>query len=760
MEGAMGKFLGISGFDNYTNIAFNNAIEIANKTKCRNMYLAHFLVALLKNNQIRKDFESKTGITEEELLDTMQELTDSGEYGINDTDRAFELNDISDEVKKALNGMISIRGLSGVPVNPMDAYIFMMLEEDTSITDLIAEINPDIDLIDIYSTDEDNMPTLMSVAVNLNKLAAQKKIDPVDARDDIIDQVIEVLGRRQKGNPCLIGDAGVGKTAIIEGLAHRINDGKVPNYLKKHKIISVDISAIVGGTKFRGDFEEKFNNILYEAAGQKNIILFFDEIHTLMNAGNGSEGGTTAVNILKPAIARGDIRIIGATTTREWKKFVEGDSAFERRLQDIVVSEPTVSQAIKMLKKVAPLYTKYHNAIVDDSVIEYAVKLSDRYITNRRLPDKAITVLDETGARIKAKLGNDKVFTIGVSDIRDTISKISGVDITELDANSTEKLKGLADALKSKVIGQDDAVTAVSKAIRRSKSGIKDPNRPIGSFLFVGPTGVGKTELSKALAVEFSGNIKSLIRFDMSEYIEKHSVSKLIGSPPGYVGFGDGGQLTEAVRRNPYSVILFDEIEKAHPDIFNIFLQILDDGFLNDSQGVRVDFKNTVIIMTSNAGYGIETKSVRIGFNSDTEEKVDKQAENKVIRALESTFRPEFLNRLDKVVVFNSLGKEECKSIVELMLNEIGGRLADKLITLKWTDRAIDAIIKEGFDAKYGARNLRRRIQDTIEDEIADMLIDSTVKYGDTLVIDSNDDGGINVKIEEVVTIMEKECAY
>ena len=476
-----------------------------------------------------------------------------------------------------------------------------------------------------------------------------------------------------------------------------------------------------------------------------------------MGAGSNNEGGTTAVNILKPAIARGDIRIIGATTTKEWKRFIEVDSAFERRLQDIVVNEPTVPQAIRMLKKVVPLYTEYHNAIIDDKVIEYAVKLSDRYITNRRLPDKAITVIDETGARIKAKLGDDSIFSMDINDIRKTVSRITGIDVNELDNDSTNKLLNLGDNLRKRVIGQDNAVDAVTKAIKRSRAGIKNPNKPIGTFLFVGPTGVGKTELSKALATEFSGSIKNLIRFDMSEFLEKHSVSKLIGSPPGYVGFGDGGQLTEAVKRNPYSVVLFDEIEKAHPDIFNIFLQIMDDGFLNDSQGVRVDFKNTIIIMTSNAGYGIENRSISIGFNSNSEDKLPKQSEDKAIKALENTFRPEFLNRLDKVVVFNSLGKEECKEIVELMLEEINERLVDKSIKIKWTDGAVNKLIKDGFDDKYGARNLRRKIQNTIEDKVADMIIESSIRSGDIVLIDGNDSMGINFKVENVVTIVKQE---
>lgn len=752
----MNKFLGVNGFDNYTNVVFNRAIERASKDKCDRVYLVHFILELMENKQIKNDFEDKTNIELDTLNTEYEYSKEEGDYGYIEEEHTNTVNYISSEFRQLIQDATREAMLNSESINPMIAYRMIMFYEDSTVSKLIEQIDEEINIRELYETDETNMPVLMSAAVNLNDLARQNKLDPVEARDDVIDQVIEVLGRRQKSNPCLVGEAGVGKTAIIEGLAQRINAGNVPYYLKKHKIISVDISAIVGGTKFRGDFESKFNEILDEVSGQKNVVLFFDEMHTLLNAGSNYEGGTNAGNILKPALSKGDIKIIGATTNREWKKFVESDSAFVRRLQDINVKEPTVNEAIQMVKKVAKVYTEYHNAIIGDDVIVAAVKLSDRYITNRKLPDKAITVIDETCSRVKANTEGKKIITITEDDVRHTISKITQIEVRELDDKTSKALNNLSSKLKASVIGQDKAVDTVSKAIRRSRAGVKNPNKPIGTFLFVGPTGVGKTELAKQLAKQFSGDMKKLIRFDMSEFMEKHTVSKLIGSPPGYVGYGEGGQLTEAIKRNPYSVVLFDEIEKAHPDVFNIMLQIMDDGILTDGQGTTVDFKNTILIMTSNAGYGVE-KVTSIGFN--VADKKDRNTnEDDAIKALEKTFRLEFLNRLDKVIVFNALSEEDCKSIVGLMLDEVKDRLKDKDINLNYMDNVINSLVKTGFDKKFGARNIRRKIQDEVEDRIADMIIDSAVKQGDTLVL-VEDDKGINVCVQENIKVME-ECIY
>lgn len=771
------KIINVRKFDNYCNAVMTLATRNAIDAKQDKLYLINILKALLENRDIADDFENVTEIEVAELNNKYTDLLKSGAYGKDDEgtkdvtfDSNFIINYFSIEVKEFIDNVILLVGEGTVTTYNM--YFEIVKMYDTTITELVKEINPNMDVAELFVEEEEDLTLLSSVSVNLNKLAKQNKLDPIDAREDDIDEIIEVLGRRQKSNPCLIGEAGVGKTAIIEGLADRINKGQVPDYLKGHKILSIDSSAIVGGTKFRGDFEERFNGIIYEASAAGNIILFFDEIHTLMSAGSSMEGGNTAANMLKPALARGDIRIIGATTTKEWKKHIEGDTAFERRLQSVLVKEPSIENSIKMLERVAPVYGKYHGIDINKDVIEASVKLSDRYITNKQLPDKAVTILDETCARIKAKSTDEGVSerklskenrldkkvnkSITVQDIKYTVSKITGIDVNDLDEASIDKLKTLEGKLAEKVIGQDNAVKAVSKAIRRSKSGVKDPNKPIGTFLFVGPTGVGKTELAKQLTAQLSGDLKNLIRFDMSEYMEKHAVSKLIGSPPGYVGFGDGGQLTEAVKRNPYSIILLDEIEKAHPDIFNVFLQVLDDGILKDSQGDLIDFKNTVIIMTSNAGYGQEEKKAAIGFNSTVEDKESYDTtEQNAKRALEKTFRPEFLNRIDKIVVFNSLGEEQSIKIVNLMLNEIKPRLTEKGISLEFTPKVVKHIASEGFDKKYGARNLRRYIQDNVEDKIADLIIDSPIEYGSIIKLDNTKRDGIRLTVMETVKVIE-----
>ena len=579
--------------------------------------------------------------------------------------------------------------------------------------------------------------TLSKFANDMNYYDRNDKFDPISSRDDIIDQLIEVLGRRQKCNPCIIGDPGVGKTSIIEGLVKRINSGDVPYYLKNKHIINVDISSVVAGSTLRGEFEQRMNNALYEAAKNKDIILFFDEIHMLMEAGGSSTDSTmTASNILKPAINKGDIQIIGATTFGEYKKYVEKDKAFERRLQPITVNEPNVEQAIEMLNKVSDVYCDYHNAKLCNGVIEAAVKLSDRYISDRKLPDKAITVLDSAAAHVKKHMENDDNIIITIDDIIATVSGISGVDIKTLSNEGKDLVKNLPEYLKKHVIGQDEAIESVAKAIRRNKVGINDPDKPIGTFLFVGPTGVGKTELVKALAIEFGGGIKSLIRFDMSEFMEKHSVSRLIGSPPGYVGFGSGGQLTEAVKHNPYSIILFDEIEKAHPDVYNIMLQILDDGQLTDSEGTKVNFRNCTIIMTSNAGYKARVNESHIGFGNHNSSEVDKEKETQeAMKALEKTFKPEFLNRLDRVVVFNSLSKEDNFKIIDLLLSKVADRLAEKHIYVEWDTSVKEMLLEVGFDSRYGARNLKRAIQENIEDTLADRIIDDEITSGDRIVV-------------------------
>lgn len=752
-------------FNNKANAIINSALRMATTDGCAEVNCAYLMAATLDTEDLVDRFEFDTGVDLEAFLGAVHENGLSGMYGRIETvtmDNELSIEHNSKHMYKTIKELIDKAHREGRLINVDDIYDALMSNGDNEVFEILKNVfGVDIDRI-LYKKNNrsplTDMPTTAKYASDMCEMAKGKMFDPIESRDDIIDKVIETLGKRQKGNPCLIGEPGVGKTAIIEGLAQRIVDGDVPNFLKSVHIINVDISGIIGGSKYRGDFEERMNGVLYEAAAHKNVILFFDEIHNLTGAGTTSDGTLSAADMLKPAISRGDIKIIGATTLKEYSKFIESDGAFDRRIQAIMVDEPSVESAIKMMKKLSPTYSSFHNCKISDEVIEAAVKLSDRYITNKKLPDKAVSVIDETAARLKSKIIDtaelDKVksgntrdsdepeITLTIDDIRVTISNVTGIDIQDLDENSRHILNALEGNLRSRVIGQDDAIRAVTKAIRRSKSGIKDPNRPIASFLFVGPTGVGKTELTKALAVNFNGTEKSLIRFDMSEFMEKHSVSKLIGAPPGYVGFGDGGQLTEAVKHNPYSVVLFDEIEKAHPDVFNIFLQVLDDGILTDSRGTKVDFKNTIIIMTSNAGYGQTegNKLGSIGFSSSKTNQIssDNERERKAIKALENTFRPEFLNRLDKVVVFNELTKDDCVKIAELELKKISTRLEDKLVTVMWDRELVEFIAGEGYDKKYGARNIKRKAQETVEDTLADKLIDEEIKPGDNLGISLN----------------------
>ncbi len=642
-------------------------------------------------------------------------------------------------------------------------------------------------------------PTLNKFGRDLTEFAKEGKFDPVIGRGKEIERIIQILSRRTKNNPCLIGEPGVGKTAVAEGLAQSIASGNVPEILKNKRLVTLDLSSMVAGAKYRGEFEERLKKVVEEVTLSGDVILFIDEIHTIVGAG-AAEGAIDASNILKPSLARGELQLIGATTLNEYKKYIEKDAALERRFQPVIVGEPNVSETIEILSGIRDKYEAHHGVKITDEALSAAAKLSARYITDRFLPDKAIDLIDEASSKKKlstltepdnlkdlekelseilkdkqeaitaqdfekAAILRDKEreiaeslksakeswkevatsneLTVTEDDISDIISSWTNIPVKKLAEEESQRLKNLESILHTRVIGQNEAVSAVSKAIRRARSGLKDPKRPIGSFLFLGPTGVGKTELSKALADTMFGTEDAMIRVDMSEYMEKHSVSKFIGSPPGYVGFEEGGQLTEKIRKHPYSVILFDEIEKAHPDVFNIMLQILDDGILTDAQGRRVDFRNTVIIMTSNLGAkNILNTASKLGFSSGDTSKSTEDADikEKVMDEVKRSFKPEFLNRIDEIIVFKRLSEENIKEIASLMLENLKSRLLSNAITAEFTDRAITLIAKNGFDPIYGARPLRRAIQTHIEDMLSEAIIDGKVLGGSKVTIDADND--------------------
>lgn len=691
---------------------------------------------------------------------------------------------------------VAVRIMMDLNVNPQKLYneIVKVINEDENAG--TSEKQPKGKVRGSYN----QTPTLNQYGTDLTKKATEGKLDPVIGRKDEIQRVIQILSRRTKNNPCLIGEPGVGKTAVAEGLAEKIIAEDVPEMLKNKRVVSLDIASMVAGAKYRGDFEERIKKCLEEVKKAGDVILFIDEVHTIVGAGS-AEGAVDAANILKPLLARGEVQVIGATTLNEYRKYIEKDSALERRFSPVTVGEPTNEETIEILKGIRDRYEAHHNVKITDEAIKAAVELSTRYINDRFLPDKAIDLVDEAASRVKMrtytqpdtlkkleeeisamnkekddaikvqdfekaaglrdkinvekeKLQKEKekweskntksITTLTEEDIAEVVASWTGVPVKKLTQTENEKLRNLEQTLHQRVIGQNEAVDAVAKAIRRGRVGLKDPNRPIGSFLFLGPTGVGKTELSKALAESLFGNEDAMIRIDMSEYMEGHSVSKLIGSPPGYVGFDEGGQLTEKIRRKPYSVILFDEIEKAHPDVMNMLLQILDDGRLTDAQGRTVNFKNTVIIMTSNIGARLITDKTTLGFSAG-EKKEESQKEYETIKKdvmgeLKKQFRPEFINRIDEIIVFHKLNDEDIKQIIDIMLNQVTKRMNAKDIELEIDNSVKELIAKKGVDTNYGARPLKRAIQNILEDKIAEEILDGNIKPNKKAVIKAEDD--------------------
>ena len=720
------------------------------------------------------------------------------------------------------NSFIEARKLGYDYIGTEHLLIGILREGDSIAVRILLDLNVDLprlynEIVTVINEAEDvskggatnskqtgsynSTPTLNQFGEDLTKKAKEGKLDPVVGRSKEIARVIQILSRRTKNNPCLIGEPGVGKTAIVEGLAQKINLGDVPEVLKNKRVVSLDISGMVAGAKYRGDFEERIKKALGEVKKAGDVILFIDEIHTIVGAGS-AEGAIDAANILKPMLARGEIQLVGATTIGEYRKYIEKDSALERRFSPVTVNEPTEKDTITILKGIRDKYEAHHNVKITDEAIEAAVTLSERYINDRFLPDKAIDLIDEASSKARLQTYNEpeelknmqeeidritkdkeeavrsqkfekaatlrdeekalkekyeekekswknqntkKVVKITEENIADVISLWTGIPAKKISEDENQRLRNLEKSLHERVIGQNEAVEAVSKAIRRGRVGLKDPNRPIGSFLFLGPTGVGKTELSKALAESLFGDESAMIRIDMSEYMEAHSVSKLIGSPPGYVGFEEGGQLTEKIRRKPYAVILFDEIEKAHPDVMNMLLQILDDGRLTDSNGRTVNFKNTVIIMTSNIGARIITDKKTLGFsnegNKDKNEQMEYENTKKEVMAeLKREFRPEFINRIDEIIVFHKLNDEEISKIIELMLNEVSKRMKEQKYEIEFDEKVKDLIAKKGIDKSFGARPLKRTIQNLVEDKIAEAILDGKIKRGKLVKVTADDE--------------------
>ena len=791
-----------SGFTEKANQALNQAINSAEQLGHTYIGSEHLLLGLLRvGSDVAASVLNNNGITAENIEELLKETIGYG------TPTKLSPDHFTPRAKRVLETAVSGCNSMGKKyvgtehillgiLSEKDNYAIRFINKLGVLTESVASdtlkatgINPDAmsNSQSPYEKDSktnDKTPTIKKYGRDLTQEAKAGKLDPVIGRGEQIDRIIQILCRRTKNNPCLIGEPGVGKTAVIEGLAQKIVSGDVPEILLNKRIITLDLTGMVAGTKYRGDFEERIKAVIDEVQKSDDIIVFIDEIHTIIGAGS-AEGSTDAANILKPSLARGDFQLIGATTISEYRKNIEKDSALERRFQPVSIDEPCEDDAILILKGLKDKYEAHHNVTISDAAIEAAVRLSSRYLNDRFLPDKAIDLIDEAASKVRlassavpdevkeleqeiAEIGAEKDEAIAAQDferaatlrdkvksleeqikdikskkndenahssgvvtvenIAEIVSQWTGVPVVQLTEEEGERLLRLEEVLHNRLIGQEEAVSAVSRAIRRGRVGLKDPKRPIGSFIFLGPTGVGKTELCKALAEAMFGSENMMIRLDMSEYMEKHTVSRLIGSPPGYVGFDEGGQLTEKVRQRPYSVILFDEIEKAHPDVFNVLLQILEDGILTDSQGRRVDFKNTVIIMTSNIGARLITeKKTNFGFVS-ADNKAEEDIKSRVLGELKNAFKPEFLNRVDDIIVFTKLSKVEIKLIAEKMLENLKTRLENLEIEIEFTDNVLEQLSQKGFDDIYGARPLRREIQRNIEDALSERILDGSIK--------------------------------
>ena len=775
----------------------------------------HILLGLVKEKKgiAGKVLSEEANLKENQIIDVIKSIIGKGKTKVDGT------IGLTPRSKKVLNlSMEEARKLNHNYIGTEHILLGLIAEGEGVAIRILQEVGVDLEkvkkeIMDILSdgsqnsaeTEKSDTPELDKYSRDLTEMAAEDKLDPVIGREKEIERVIQVLSRRTKNNPVLIGEPGVGKTAIVEGLAKSITDENVPEILLDKRVVALDLSSLVAGSKYRGEFEQRLKALMSEIVESGNVILFIDEMHTLVGAG-AAEGAIDAANILKPALARGELQAIGATTLDEYRKYIEKDAALERRFQSIMIEENTPEQSVEILKGLRDPYEAHHKVKITNEAIEAAVNLSHRYITDRFLPDKAIDLMDEAASRVRLRNNtrpnelkelNERIeevekekeaavknqefekaaelrdkekelekeleelqeewqqtrgrndMVVETEDIAQIVSSWTGIPVTKLEETETKKLLKLEEHLHERVVGQDEAIKAVSQAVRRARAGLKDPKRPIGSFIFLGPTGVGKTELARTLAEAMFDDEDAMIRIDMSEYMEKHAVSRLVGSPPGYVGHEEGGQLTEPVRRRPYSVILFDEIEKAHPEVFNILLQILDDGALTDAQGRKVDFKNTVVIMTSNVGANYIKKQSQLGFTAekDEESEYENMKEN-VISKLRDTFRPEFLNRIDETIVFHSLNKDHITKIIEIMIKELQERLDAKEIEIDITKDAKMKLIDEGFDAEFGARPLRRAIQRMVENRLSEKILSGDIAEGDKVEVDEKDDELVFNKVE------------
>lgn len=804
-----------SGFTKKAETALQNATEAAFELGHGSVGSEHILIGLLRTEEcIANAVLVNNGVEESKVVELIKELiVPEKNVGLKEPDSytpraARILENARKEAKRFKSGLIGTEHI----------FIGMLKEQDCVATRLLGTIGVKIqkayiDTVVAMGEDSNNYkdevsfnrknkksqtPTLDQYSRDLTALAEEGRLDPVIGREREIQRVIQIGNRRTKNNPCLVGEPGVGKTAVVEGIAIKIAEGNVPDTIRGKRLLTLDLSGMVAGSKYRGEFEERIKKVIKEVRAAGNVILFIDELHTIIGAG-GAEGAIDASNILKPSLARGEVQIIGATTIDEYRKYIEKDAALERRFQPVNVDEPSEDEAYEILKGLKETYETHHGVTITDGALRSAVKLSKRYINDRFLPDKAIDLIDEASSKVRLgafikpeeiskteaeiekleadkeeaikaeayeKAGeikkkqlkkyekleklntkwqnekNNRNLVVDEESIALVVSDWTKIPVNKLSIGESERLMKLEETLHERVVGQDEAVTSIARAIRRGRVGLKDPKRPIGSFLFLGPTGVGKTELSKTLADAMFGNENSLIRVDMSEYMEKHSVSKMIGSPPGYVGYEEGGQLSEKVRRNPYSVILFDEIEKAHPDVFNVLLQILDDGVVTDSSGRKVDFKNTIIIMTSNAGAENIVSPKNLGFNTSKDPEQDyKNMKNKVMDEVKRIFKPEFLNRIDEMIVFHMLTKENVARIVDIMMNSINKRIKEQLnITIELSDAAKSYIVDAGYDEKYGARPLKRALQQKVEDELAEQILEGRIKSSDVVYVDKKED--------------------